>query len=92
VNPAPTVEAFVRSASRAELELFSIDLARFVKMVDLRLTAREEDSYVDVDEAARLTGLSRPTLYRKPLPFRRPGRPVRFSRRGIEAWNQRREA
>jgi predicted DNA-binding transcriptional regulator AlpA len=91
MNAAAQLEAELRRADRDGLILLAGELARLNAMVTVRLQERQEDEMVDVIEAIRLTGLSRQTLYRKPLPFRRPGRPVRFSRRRIEEWQRQQE-
>lgn len=87
----PAAEQDIKSGSHDELVEIARELAGLSTLVTIRLTERQEDEMVDVDEAARLTGLSRQTLYRSPV-LRRPGRPVRFSRRRIEEWQRERSA
>ncbi len=53
-----------------------------------------QDELLDVDEAARITGLSRELLYRsKSLPFKlRVGKRVLFSKLGVAKWINRKLA
>ena len=82
-------------AAIAELDredLPALMLAIAARMAEGKPTpAQAADELVDVNEAARILGVSPSWLHHRPnLPFRRKiGGKVKFSRSGIARWSQR---
>ena len=86
----PDLIAAIGALDRAELPALMLAIA--ARLAEVKpATAQAADELLDVNEAAKVLGVSPSWLHHRPnLPFRRKiGGKLKFSRKGIERWRER---
>jgi len=80
----------ITSYSKAEFEEIIADTVKKCITKVLTPPAQEPPDLIDIDEACRVTGYSKATIYKKSfkneLPCSRRGKRLVFSRRALLAW------